>query len=281
LKVAGERTFRSREFLVERIVFTDSWQAFFADFGLKTLDHFFTFPDAKIINENNKRQVCTLTFGNEPGGKMFFLKRFHNPHLKDMLFTLRNCGSLCSQAAYEWRNANALLQNGVATYKPVCFGEKTRCGLESKSFIVTEKLQALPMTDFVRENWQKLSTEQKEKIITDLARFVRRIHDLNVSLPDLYLWHIFIKEDQSLQSREFAVIDLHRMKCNVTSRNQKVKNLGRLDHSMLDKYFDERLKRLFIESYAADNWDGDIAALVARVKKYSDKVSAKRNPKLY
>lgn len=281
MKVAGERTFRSREFLVERIVFADSWQGVFAGFGLKSLDDFFTFPDAKIINENNKRQVCILTFGDEPGGKMFFLKRFHNPHLKDMLFTLRNSGSLCSQAAYEWRNANALLENGIATYKPVCFGEKTRCGLESKSFIATQELPAQALTDFVRENWQKLSAEQKERIITDLARFVRRIHDLNVSLPDLYLWHIFIKEDQSLQSREFAVIDLHRMKCNVTSRNQKLKNLGRLDHSMLDRYFNERLKRLFIESYAADNWDGDIAALVARVKKYSDRVSARRNPKPY
>ncbi|MHC4148910.1 MAG: lipopolysaccharide kinase InaA family protein [Planctomycetota bacterium] len=266
---------------MERIVFTDSWQAFFADFGLKSFDDFFAFPDAKIINENNKRQVCILTLGDEPGGKVFFLKRFHNPHLKDILFALRNSGSLCSQAAYEWRNANALLENGIATYKPVCFGERTRFGLESKSFLATEKLQALPMTDFVRENWEKLSAEQKERIITDLGRFVRRIHDLNVSLPDLYLWHIFIKEDQSLQSREFAVIDLHRMRCNVTSRNQKVKNLGRFDHSMVDKYFDERLKRLFVESYAADNWDGDIAALVARVKKYSAKVSAKRNPKPY
>ncbi|MHC4426405.1 MAG: hypothetical protein ACYSYV_09935 [Planctomycetota bacterium] len=71
------------------------------------------------------------------------------------------------------------------------------------------------------------------------------------------------------------------MSRNVKDKNKKIDNLGRLHHSMVDTYFDEKLKQLLIESYAADDWDGDIAALTAQVKKQSDAVSAKRNPKPY
>jgi len=266
---------------VERIVFADSWQPVFDEFGLRSFDDFFTFPGGERINKNNKRDVTILTFGDEPHRKLFFLKRFHNPHFKDMLFTLRNFGHLCSQAAYEWKNTELLLESGVDTYRPVCYGEQIRWGLETRSFIITEKLQAQPLTDFVGQKWQYLRTEQKKKIIVDLANFVRRIHNLNISLPDLYLWHIFIRENPSSQGWDFAVIDLHRMAHNVTNQNQQIRNLGALVHSMLDKYFDDTLRQLFIESYAGQDWSGGTTSLAVRVKKHSDAISARRNPKQY
>jgi len=71
------------------------------------------------------------------------------------------------------------------------------------------------------------------------------------------------------------------MSRNVTSRSRKIKNLGRLHHSMLDCYFDEELKQLFVKSYAAGGRDGDIATLPAQVKKYSDAVSARRRQVQY
>jgi hypothetical protein len=66
------------------------------------------------------------------------------------------------------------------------------------------------------------------------------------------------------------------MSRNVTGRGQKIKNLGRLHHSMLDSYFDEELKQLFVKSYASDEWHGDVTRLFAQVKQCSDAVSAKR-----
>ena len=260
---------------MRRIVFANPWSEFFAEFGLESFDDFFENLPAKSIGVNKKRNVVTFSLGPNSQSKRFFMKRFSHPHLKDILFSWRNIGRPCSQARYEWENAGLLLDNGIDTYRPICFGEKITCGIESCSFFVTEELRSQCLTDFVRQNWSRLQQRQKEKIITGLAAFVRKIHALNISLPDLYVWHIYITEDAGGRY-DFAVIDLHRMSRNVTGRSQKIKNLGRLHHSMLDSYFDEELKRLLVESYAADSQAGDVTKLLAQVKRYSDAVSAKR-----
>jgi hypothetical protein len=261
-------------------VFADSWSAFFAEFNLKSFDDFFENLVAKTIGVNTKRNVITFSLGADSREKRFFMKRFYHPHFKDMLFSWRNLGRACSQARYEWENTGLLLDNGINTYRPVCFGEKMTWGIENRSFLVTEEMQPQSLADFIRQNWQGFKRRQKENIITGLAAFVRKIHALNISLPDLYIWHIFINENAG-GKYDYAVIDLHRMSRNVTSRARKIKNLGRLHHSMLDCYFDEELKQLFVKSYASDCHDGDISALLAKVKKYSDAVSARREPIQY
>ena len=133
----------------------------------------------------------------EGGHKEFFMKRFFNPHLKDIFFTFRNFGRICSQAMCEWKNADILLGNGVVTYKPLCYGEQKILGVERRSFFVTEKLRGQCFTDFLSRRWAGLDRIEREKIITGLAVFVRRIHDAGISLPDLYVWHIFITEKKT------------------------------------------------------------------------------------
>ena len=50
---------------------------------------------------------------------------------------------------------------------------------------------------------------------------------------------------------------------------------------LFDEYFDDELKQLLVKSYAADNLEGDITALVALIEKFSLAVSAKRRKKAY
>jgi len=264
---------------VKRIVFADSWSDFFAEFDLRSFKDFFDNLPAKAIGVNKKRNVVSFSLGPDSDKKKFFMKRFSHPHFKDILFSWRNIGRPCSQGRYEWENAMLLLDNGIETYRPVCFGEKTTCGIENSSFFVTEELQSQCLTDFVRQNWAGFRQQQKEKIITGLAAFIRKIHDSNICLPDLYVWHIYITENAG--EYEYAVIDLHRMSRNVTGSRLKIKNLGRLHHSMLDSYFDEELKQLLVKSYAADGQSGNVTRLLARVKKYSDAVSARRKQEQY
>ena len=267
--------------MVEKIVFVDTWQSVFAGWELKSFDDFFDYSDGERINKNNKRDVSILTFGDGPERKVFFIKRFYNPHYKDILATRLNFGRFLSQASCEWENANLLLENGIETYRPVCFGERMRCGLERRSLFLTEKIQGCCLTEFVVHNWPHMTQQKKEKIIVSQEQAVRRMHDAEISLPDLYVWHIFIKQSSNPDEWEFAFIDLHRMKHNVTDRNRQLPDLGRLDHSMLDEFFDGTMRRLFIESYAGTDWPGGIAKLAKKVKKYSDAVSSKRNPKPY
>ena len=265
---------------MQRVVFANSWSRFFAEFDIGTFDDFFARLSADAIGGNSRRNVVSFSLGPDSQKKTFFMKRFFRPHFKDVIFARRNVGESCSQGRYESESARFLLDNGIESYRPVCYGEEKKWGIETKSFVVTEELQAECLSDFVREKWHTLERSQQKKIVAGLGAFARRIHALNVSLPDLYVYHIYVTESAAGEY-EFAVIDLHRMSRNVTNKNQKLKNLGRLHHSMLDNYFDDELKRLLVKSYAADNLEGDVTALVARIEKFSLAVSAKRRKKAY
>ncbi len=262
------------------VVFAGAWQKFFAKFGLESFEDFFDYSQGKTINRNTKRNVTELVFVEGDNRKVFFRKRFVSPHVKDMIFAWRSYGKFISQAALEWNNANMLFENGIETYRPVCYGEQMEFSMERKSFIITEKLPGTALTDFVSEKWAKLSRQKKEKIIVSLGKLVRKIHEAQISLPDLYLWHVFIKENLNSEQYDFAVIDLHRMGHNINNKNRLLKNLGRLDHSMLDKYFDARLRKLLIESYAGDSRPEEINNLIRKVKKYSGAVPANRRAKI-
>jgi hypothetical protein len=267
--------------MTERVVFAGSWRRFFTEFGLKSFDDFFDYPSSGRTSDKQKRHVSILNLGIGPNRKVFFLKRFYYPHFKDMLFAFRNFGRLCSQAECEWENANLLLDKGIGTYRPVCCGEQMKCGLERKSFFVTEQLQSQHFTDFVAQNWSQLTWSQKEKIIVALAKLIRKVHDEAIRLPDLYVWHIFIEEDEVPGEYDFAFIDLHRMGRSVKSPNKKIEDLGRLYWSMSDKYFDDKLKDLFVRAYMGDDWMGSKVALVRTIQRRVNVLAKRRKLKDY
>ena len=264
---------------MEKIIYAESWQERLAEFGLEKFDNFFSFTGGEIVNKNNKRDVTIMAFEQGTDSKTFFMKRFFKPHFKDMFFALRSFGSFCSQAELEWKNANFLLNNGVETYRPVCYGVRSALGIERQSFIVTEEIKGQCLTDFVKENWSQLAEFEKKKILVSLGKLFRKIHDLGISLPDLYVWHIFVMSETGSDKLDFAVIDLHRMTANTRNRNEQLKNLGRFHHSMINKYFTDHDRDLLINAYAGDNRDQ--SDLAEKIKKYSKKVSAKRRPKPY
>jgi hypothetical protein len=265
---------------VERIVFAKSWQEFFARHNLRTFDDFAAIADHTRTNPRCKRNVTTLTLESEAGPKEFFIKFFYHCHLSDIVLSLVNFGRTCSQSEFEWRNAKLLLSAGIGTYLPVCFGEQKVMAVEKKSFIITEKLKSQCLTEFVSNNWSKLSQTEKEKIIISIARLIRKAHDAGFSLPDLYIWHLFIgkKEDGEY---DLAIIDLHRIEHDVKSENKKLRNLGRLDYSLSREFFDDNTRRLLVNSYTGKDWYGNTDKLIDKVKKYSARLLARRNIKTY
>ncbi len=267
-----------------KIKFAKDWAPVFEKAGLESFEDFFEFSAGQTINKNKKREVVAMTLDTDGPKKELFMKRFFKPHFKDMLFTIRNFGNLCSQAACEWKNINILLRQGIDTYLPVCHGEQMCFGLERKSFIITEKVNGPPLTDFVAANWSNLDQPQKEKIITTLAKLVRRIHEAKISLPDLYLWHIFIPKTliaDDISEDDFAIIDLHRMRTNVTNKNEQIRNLGALDFSMLDKYFDDNIREIFLNAYAGNEQSDNTSILRRKIKSRSRVLVSRRRKPAY
>jgi len=272
---------RERDISLEKVVFAEGWQEDFAESGFDSFNSFFKYRSGERINEKGKRNVQSLTIERKIVAATVFIKRFNYLHFKDTLSSYINFGKILSQAAVEWENANFLLSKDVGTYKPVCFGEKTILGIERKSFFVSESIEGQCLTDFVAENWDKISRQKKEELMAELGEFVRKIHDAGINFPDLYVWHIYLNVSRQNDRFDFSIIDLHRMQQSVTNRKKQIRNLGRFKYSMLDKYFDKPLFRVFIESYAGRDWKGNVDELADEVNKYSHIVLGKRNQKKY
>jgi tRNA A-37 threonylcarbamoyl transferase component Bud32 len=263
---------------MQRVEFAKDFSKLFEESGLKTFEDFFHYSDGDTININKKRDVVAFSIGEGENRRDFFMKRFHQPHFKDMTFTILNFGRLCSQAELEWRNANLLLQNGIETYRPVCCGAETQFAIEKRSFFITEKLTGQCLTDYVAQNWDNISDTKKQDIMKAIGRFVRKIHDAKISMPDLCAWHLFMTETDG--NYEFAIIDLHRMKVRLFSRMEVIRNLAAFDFSMLEKYFDDELREVFLKSYIGPDFRGE-SMLKLGIKTRSRTLTRRRRAPVY
>lgn len=266
---------------MEKIVFPESWKVFFSGFGLKSFDDFFYYPGKKRLSPTSNRDVHVLAFGEAQDKRLFFIKRFHYPQINDIISSWHNFGRPMSQGSVEWENIQFLLSHNIGTYLPVCFGERTTLGIESKSFVITEKLKSTDFKEFVSQKWLRLERNLQERIIIKIAKLTRQIHDLNISLTDLYVWHIFINEDSIKNDCQLSVIDLHRMRRNVTNINEKIRNISRLFWSMSTKYFDDKITNLFINAYIENGYEISRDKLINKIQKNVDLMSRRRKRKEY
>ena len=266
---------------MDKVVFAESWEPYFARLGLRTFDDFYDCAETVTVNRNRKRDVLKLTLGEGPDRNVFFMKRFHDPHLKDILAAWHGCDGLTSQAGVEWRNSRRLQENGIGTYQGVCVGERTRWGLEKTSFFLTLELGAVCLLDFVIDNWQTLDRGRQEEIVVAMARFARTLHGLNISLPDLQLWHLYLPPSGSPNDGSLSVIDLHRMTWPVRSEKKKAKDVGRLLWSMLPDYFDADHRQLLLDTYFADLDGARRRALVRSIERFEATLNRRHTARRY
>lgn len=235
---------------MKRIEIDSKHKETFNQNGLNAFDDFIDCCKGEIINHNKKRNVSILRFSSHEGQHVYFMKRFFSPHLKDMFFTVRNFGKLCSQAELELRYTRILLENNIETYHPVCWGAETFCGVEKRSFFVTEKIRGQSLTEFLLDHWNAFDMVQRERLISELAQFFRSLHKAHLSLPDSYLWHLFLVEPiDAAKPYKFAIIDLHRMLINTSSQDHATRNLATFFFSMPYEWLDDRLRNLFLHVY--------------------------------
>ena len=261
-----------------KLVFEENYKTILHEANLKSLQDFFDFSNGELINRNQKRNVVAFTLNVDNQPVEFFMKRFVDPHLKDMFFVFRNYHHFHSQAAAECKSVEILAQHGIKAYKPVCCGEERFCGFEKRSLFITEKINGPCLTDFITHNWKNLALQQKQKLITSLATWIRKIHDANISLPDLYIWHIFLVHGHHTNQNDydFAVIDLHRMRVNVKLQKHRIKDLGAFDFSLNPEHFDPDIKNIFLKAYLPDASTRERLKLQKKIKKRSQKLERKR-----
>lgn len=261
----------------KRVVFAEGWEERFAAWGLRNFEDFFDYDDGLFVNRNDKRNVVEMRLGDQDNPDIFYRKRFFSPYWKDVFFTLRNFGVICSQAACEWKNANALLDLGVESYRPVCYGEETAFGIERRSFFVTQRLTGPCLADWLRQRGTDAKSQELQLMVLELGRLFRRIHDAGIRMPDLYVWHVFLTGGQPWSPESFALIDLHRMMVKRKDLAQRARDLGAFLYSMAEPFFDGRLRKLLVDSYLEGGFPDNRERFIAAVEKRRQKLIQRRD----
>ncbi len=233
--------------IMGKIEFAGNWKEVFASCGIYTAADLYDYKGGEIINTNSKRNVSRFTLTVDGAEKVFFMKRFHHQHYKDTLFAFRNYFKLMSLGEIEWRNIYMLLNNGIDTYHPVCFGVVNPSLRNMCSLVVTEEIGGECLSDIVAGGWSGLDEQYRRRLLDAVAALAAKVHIAKLSLPDLYVWHYFIT-GESDGGVDMAVIDLHRMKLRA-GEGEFIRNMGSLHYSMYEKYFTPQERNYVIEQY--------------------------------
>lgn len=192
--------------------------------GLDSFQAFMDYPEGRRIVHKRGRSV----FRFEIAGRAFYLKR-------NRLHRVEFCKSLCRGrwprlgARREWENLLAMHQVGIPTVTPIAMGERSRFGVETSSFTLTEELYgARPLDELILEKFEPLDNHhEKRELINKVAHLARRLHNAGMNHQDFYLNHFFLDEKGVL-----SLLDLQRVQSrNRTPQRFLIKDLAQLAFS--------------------------------------------------
>jgi len=195
--------------------------------GMVRFDDFINFSGGARIVHKRGRSVYRF----EAGGRAFYLKRNHQ-HPTEFWKALSRLHLPKLGARTEWENILALHAAGIQTVKPIAFGERCCCGIETASFTVTEELYGAEPLDVVwrRDFALPRSREQigeKQRLLVNMAALARKFHAGGMNHRDFYLNHFFLGSDGAI-----SLLDLQRVqRRNHTPRRCIIKDLAQLNYS--------------------------------------------------
>lgn len=145
---------------------------------------------------------------------------------------------------------------GVATMRPVAFGERgsnpaTRC-----SFIITEALAPTVALDAHCRAWRECppAAAWRQALVERVADIARRMHQGGMNHRDLYLVHFLLHLEPAPTPADFRVslIDLHRAQLrHATPRRWRDKDLAALHFASLEAGLTTRDRLRFLRVYFA------------------------------
>lgn len=213
-------------------------QAFKA-LGLSCIQDVFEFDQGQDLHKANLASFRSRScFQTGSPARTFFLKRYDHPPIRIQLANWIDARRRRSCCQTELKPIQALSAHQVGTAKPVAYGQVWGWLFEKQSFLVTEEIadgasleKRLPACFYAASTAAAL--HERRIFIRQLARFIRRFHDLGYRHRDLYLAHIFCDT-----KGELYLIDLARAFRPILRRHRfLIKDLAQVFYSMPAQYF--------------------------------------------
>jgi UDP-glucose:(heptosyl)LPS alpha-1,3-glucosyltransferase len=203
--------------------------------NLDRFERVMTFPSGQRYKDNRYRSVVRIR--GEDGSALYLKRHKRRPPLREFLAAFFQGSQGLSGGRKEWLSALRLQSLGIPTLEPVAWGERVRrLGWDQESFFISAEIEgAERLEDFLPKRYcpplTRAQIEEKRGLIRQLGSLTARLHEARLHHRDLYLGHVFIREDGPRAFRLF-LIDLHRVEQRRRlSWRWRIKDLAALNFS--------------------------------------------------
>ncbi|MCH9697940.1 MAG: lipopolysaccharide core heptose(I) kinase RfaP [Gammaproteobacteria bacterium] len=203
------------------------------EFGCSGNFNQFMAIEGKLFKQATRRQ--TVYF--ESGNKGFFIKKHFGVGWTEILKNLLYGKLPVISANNEYRAIARLKQLNIPSLSLAAYGLKGRNPAAIYSFVVTDALDHhISLANYCQE-WQHNTPDVllKWRLIREVARIARTLHENGVNHRDFYLCHLLLDTTTQHAQIKLHVIDLHRVQIrSKTPLRWKVKDLAALYFSAMD-----------------------------------------------
>ena len=217
---------------------------------------------APLLKDSASSTVAARTLELATGPVRVIYKRYNH---KKVLSGARHLFRP-SPAVRAWIAAGALQVRGLPTPRPIAVMETVRFGLVRHGYFVAERIDgASHLHDHVNEHLAPTPEpdqhRHKRRLVRELARLVRRLHQRQLSQRDLKATNILVAGSDDRPALYLVDLDGLRVCWAPLSVAQRVQNVARLhvsfhDHPLLSRTDRLRFLRHYLEGvhYAAGGW---------------------------
>jgi hypothetical protein len=227
------------------------------ELGLDSMRGVMDFRGGEVVARHADRRDVTriesTSSAGEGGTKVLFLKRVRLPYRRNGIKSLLTSGRVRSLSRIEWDNMAALRDAGFGVADLVAWGEECGPLWERFSFILTgdagENGARPDLRKYLERNPPRA---QRRQVLSTLARWVRRLHDVGWSYPDLFSRHIFV--GLSGDAPDYRLIDVARLeRSRRTSDKLRARDLAALNASLPMRVVSKAERVRFLHDYSDEN----------------------------
>ena len=208
--------------------FGPDWQDILEHNQLANFDALWTLTTPWFEEPNIRRGgwsgVTKLTVQIDNKQRTLFVKRQENHTSRTWLHPLKGIATF----EKEFHNLHRFHRHGIPTLNLVYFASRQQ-GNARQAILVTEELKdylPLDAPELVKYNGPLASQQQRQQLLSSVAKVARQMHEQHLQHNCFYPKHIFVK--QELNSWSVKFIDLEKTKSTLTQHAATLRDLATL-----------------------------------------------------
>ncbi|MCK5269470.1 MAG: lipopolysaccharide heptosyltransferase II [Sedimentisphaerales bacterium] len=225
------------------------------------------------------RERIKLELTDDTGQKVvLYLKRYGSHSMAALLKRRLIRRSRAAAAVFDFTAGLNLAEKGVPVARPIAYGQQSNWLGEKRSFVIFEEL---PNADALERLMPRLPEQQKQykllqdknELVRQIARLVRRLHENGFYHRDLYLSHIFLCRDR-YDNERLCLIDLQRVfRPLIYSRRWRVKDLAQFYFSARDYFNETNMTNFFKAYFQSDVLSSEKILLIRAIHRKANRIA--------